>query len=108
MIITNPINSVVPLAAEVLKKIGVYDPRRLMGITKLDAIRSITFLSELINKPPKSMIVPVIGGHAGETIIPLWSKTHRPLQFGVKPPGVYIIYILIILSLNINLLHLNN
>lgn len=28
-IVTNPVNSTVPIAAEVLKKLGVYDPRKV-------------------------------------------------------------------------------
>ena len=31
-IITNPVNSAVPIAAEVLKKAGAYDPKRLFGM----------------------------------------------------------------------------
>lgn len=30
-IISNPVNSTVPIAAETFKKLGVYDPRRLFG-----------------------------------------------------------------------------
>jgi hypothetical protein len=30
-IISNPVNSTVPIAAEVFKKAGTYDPRRLFG-----------------------------------------------------------------------------
>ena len=34
--ISNPVNSTVPIAAEILKKKGVYDPKRLFGVTTLD------------------------------------------------------------------------
>lgn len=34
-IISNPVNSTVPIAAETLKKLGVYDERRLFGVTTL-------------------------------------------------------------------------
>lgn len=37
-IISNPVNSTVPIAAETLKKMGVYDPRKLMGVTTLDVV----------------------------------------------------------------------
>ncbi len=48
LIITNPVATTVPIAAEVLKKAGVYDKRgRLFGITTLDVIRSETFVAEL-------------------------------------------------------------
>ncbi|KAK5817890.1 hypothetical protein PVK06_022819 [Gossypium arboreum] len=35
-IISNPVNSTVPIAAEVLKQKGVYDPKKLFGVTTLD------------------------------------------------------------------------
>ena len=38
-IISNPVNSTVPIAAAVLKAKGVYDPKRLFGVTTLDLVR---------------------------------------------------------------------
>lgn len=73
-IITNPVNTTVAIAAEVLKKAGVYDKRKLFGVTTLDVIRSETFVSELKKLDPASTIVPVIGGHSGVTILPLLSQ----------------------------------
>lgn len=43
-IISNPVNSTVPIAAEVLKKAGVYNPRKLLGVTTLDVVRANTFV----------------------------------------------------------------
>lgn len=37
-IISNPVNSTVAIAAETLKKMGVYDPKRLFGVTTLDVV----------------------------------------------------------------------
>ncbi len=74
-IITNPVNSTVPIAAETLKKAGVYDRRRLFGVTTLDVIRSNTFVAELKGKSPAELDVRVIGGHSGNTILPLLSQT---------------------------------
>ncbi len=73
-IITNPVNTTVPIAAEVLKKAGVYDKRKLFGVTTLDVIRSETFVAELKDKDPGDIRVPVIGGHSGVTILPLLSQ----------------------------------
>ncbi|MCC8379448.1 MULTISPECIES: malate dehydrogenase [Xenorhabdus] len=73
-IITNPVNTTVAIAAEVLKKEGVYDKNRLFGITTLDIIRSNTFIAELKGKKPEELEVPVIGGHSGVTILPLLSQ----------------------------------
>lgn len=73
-IITNPVNTTVAIAADVFKKAGVYDKRRLFGITTLDIIRSETFVAELKGKTPSDIQVPVIGGHSGVTILPLLSQ----------------------------------
>ena len=53
---------------------GVYNPRKLLGVTKLDVLRANTFVAEAIGIPPERMSVPVIGGHAGVTILPLLSQ----------------------------------
>jgi len=74
-IITNPVNTTVAIAAEVLKKKGVYNPARLFGITTLDIIRSSTFVAEVNGVNPKDVNVPVIGGHSGITILPLLSQS---------------------------------
>ncbi|KAJ6301724.1 hypothetical protein OIU77_015939 [Salix suchowensis] len=42
--ISNPVNSTVPIAAEIFKKAGTYDPKRLFGVTTLDVVRAKTFL----------------------------------------------------------------
>ncbi|MCW8111990.1 malate dehydrogenase [Yersinia intermedia] len=73
-IITNPVNTTVAIAAEVLKKASVYDKNKLFGITTLDTIRSNTFVAELKGKQPQDIEVPVIGGHSGVTILPLLSQ----------------------------------
>ena len=35
-IISNPVNSTVPIAAEVMKKHGVYNKNKVLGVTTLD------------------------------------------------------------------------
>lgn len=42
-LISNPVNSIVPLAAEVFRKAGTYNPKRLLGVTTLDVLRANTF-----------------------------------------------------------------
>lgn len=73
-IITNPVNTTVPIAAEVLKKAGVYDPKRLFGVTTLDVIRAETFVAESKGLKTSDVKVDVIGGHSGVTILPLLSQ----------------------------------
>ncbi|WPC74465.1 malate dehydrogenase [Vibrio porteresiae] len=73
-LITNPVNTTVPIFAEVMKKAGVYDKRKLFGVTTLDVIRAETFVAGLKGKDPSGVRVPVIGGHSGVTILPLLSQ----------------------------------
>ncbi len=73
-IVTNPVNSTVPIAAEILKAAGVYDKRKMFGVTTLDVIRSNTFVAEAVGKSCDDVNVKVIGGHSGVTILPLLSS----------------------------------
>ncbi|KAK6132498.1 hypothetical protein DH2020_033798 [Rehmannia glutinosa] len=72
--ISNPVNSTVPIAAEVFKSHGVYDEKRLFGVTTLDVVRAKTFYAGKANVNVADVNVPVIGGHAGVTILPLFSQ----------------------------------
>lgn len=73
-IISNPVNSTVPIIAETLKKEGCYDPKRLFGVTTLDVTRANTFIAEHQGMDVAGMNVTVVGGHAGTTILPLLSQ----------------------------------
>jgi len=73
-IITNPVNSTVPIAAEVLKKHGVYNPKKVFGISTLDVVRAETFVGELRNLDPAKVKVDVVGGHSAETMLPVLSQ----------------------------------
>ncbi|XP_047336332.1 malate dehydrogenase, glyoxysomal isoform X2 [Impatiens glandulifera] len=80
-VISNPVNSTVPIAAEVFKKAGTYDPKRLLGVTMLDVVRANTFVAEVLGLDPRDVNVPVVGGHAGITILPLLSQVKPPCSF---------------------------
>ncbi|XP_043491490.1 malate dehydrogenase, mitochondrial [Polistes fuscatus] len=80
-IISNPVNSTVPIACEALAKAGVFDPKRVFGVTTLDIVRSSAFVGEAKSLDPQKVTVPVIGGHSGITIIPLLSQTKPCVSF---------------------------
>lgn len=80
-IISNPVNSTVPIAAEVLKQKGVYNPKKLFGVTTLDVVRANTFVARKKNLKLIDVDVPVVGGHAGITILPLLSRTKPSVTF---------------------------
>ncbi|CAM6088643.1 unnamed protein product [Calypogeia fissa] len=80
-IISNPVNSTVPIAAEVMKAAGTYDPKKLFGVTTLDVVRARTFYATKKGLNVRDVDVPVVGGHAGITILPLFSQAtpRKPL-----------------------------
>ena len=80
LVIANPVNSTVPITAEVLKKAGVYDPKRLFGVTTLDVVRASRFISQHKGTDPANENIVVIGGHSGETIVPLLSQSGYNLE----------------------------
>lgn len=87
LVISNPVNSLVPIVYETLQSVGKFEAGKVMGITTLDVIRSHTFLLEIIGRKAYSLeklrsAVTVIGGHSGETIIPIFTdqKYYRRLK----------------------------
>merc|ERR1712159_701142 len=74
-IISNPVNSTVPIFAEQLKKEGCYDPKKVFGVCTLDIVRANTFVAEAAGLDVQTLNVPVIGGHAGASILPLLSRS---------------------------------
>ncbi|KAI9502572.1 hypothetical protein GGI25_003722 [Coemansia spiralis] len=84
-VISNPVNSTVPIAAEVLKAKGVYDPKRLFGVTTLDVVRASRFVRDIRPEVDAATLrVPVIGGHSGTTIVPLLSLASAKLELSSK------------------------
>ncbi|OAA67094.1 Malate dehydrogenase, type 1 [Niveomyces insectorum RCEF 264] len=78
LVISNPVNSTVPIVAEVFKARGVYNPKRLFGVTTLDVVRASRFVSEIEGTDPADEQVTVVGGHSGVTIVPLFSQSRHP------------------------------
>ncbi|TFL05618.1 lactate/malate dehydrogenase [Pterulicium gracile] len=74
LVISNPVNSTVPIVAATLEKAGVFDPKRLFGVTTLDVVRASRFLAAVGDVTPKECDITVVGGHSGPTIVPLLSQ----------------------------------
>jgi malate dehydrogenase len=75
LVISNPVNSTVPIVAEVMKAHNVFNPKKLFGVTTLDVVRASTFTAEITGGvSPAELRIPVVGGHSGTTIIPLFSQ----------------------------------
>jgi malate dehydrogenase len=78
LVISNPVNSTVPIVAEIFKAKGVYNPKRLFGVTTLDVVRASRFVSEIKHTDPVDENIVVVGGHSGVTIVPLFSQSAHP------------------------------
>merc|ERR1712050_271610 len=50
------------------------DPMKIVGITTLAVVRANKFVGNITGKNPNYINVPVVGGHAGTTILPLFSQ----------------------------------
>lgn len=72
-LIVNPVNSVVPAMCELWKKKGL-NPKKIVGVTTLDILRANKFVHEITGAPVEEIEIPIIGGHAGSTILPLFSQ----------------------------------
>jgi malate dehydrogenase len=75
LVISNPVNSTVPIVAGTLEKAGVFDPAHVFGVTTLDVVRASRFLSGIVGASPDETPVNVVGGHSGSTIVPLLSQS---------------------------------
>ncbi|OJD10048.1 malate dehydrogenase, NAD-dependent [Blastomyces percursus] len=84
LVISNPVNSTVPIVAEVFKARNVYNPKRLFGVTTLDVVRASRFISQVKGTDPANENVTVVGGHSGVTIVPLISQSNHPDIAGEK------------------------
>jgi len=99
-LITNPVNSMVPVAAEVLKLHKCYDPKRLFGVSTLDIVRAQTFIGELKNVDPAKVKIQVVGGHSPETMLSVLSavegvtfteQEHKELTTKIAEAGTVVV-----------------
>jgi malate dehydrogenase len=73
LVISNPVNSTVPIVARTLEKAGVFNPAQVFGITTLDVVHAAKFLSGVPGVSPSETLVTIADGHSGPTIVPLLS-----------------------------------
>lgn len=83
-IVTEPINSIVPMAAEIMKRHGNFNGKKLFGITTIDYIRAQCLFANENKLKPKECKVPVIGGRSNKTIIPLLSQSKPTIEMEEK------------------------
>lgn len=74
------------VAAKAMRKAGVYGPTRLFDVTALDVVRASTFAAQASGDTidPKTLKIPVIGGHSGATIMSLYSQVQPPIPLMIR------------------------
>lgn len=78
-LITDPVNSLLPLLNVSMAEAGNDRPERVFGVTTLDVVRSKSIIGKMLQKNPFDIDVQVIGGNSAETIIPVLSRTYPSL-----------------------------
>lgn len=78
---TEPVNSIVPMFSEVMKKRGHYNPAAIFGITTIDVVRANKFVAEVLGLEPECVVVPIVGGHTDKTIVPILTKATPCAEF---------------------------
>lgn len=81
---TDPVNSMVPMAAEIMRNYGNFDGKKLFGITVIDTLRAQCLYAAENNLFPRECYVPVIGGHSEKTIVPLLSQSKPHIDMNEK------------------------
>jgi len=84
LVITNPVNSLTPLVAQVLRSENKFNPNKLFGITAVDVVRASTFAAKVTGMAPEEISVPVVGGHSLHTIVPLVSQSSPALNLSLE------------------------
>ncbi|XP_045473871.1 malate dehydrogenase, mitochondrial-like [Harmonia axyridis] len=78
---TNPVNSMVPLVSEVMKRKGAYSPNNIFGVTTVNSVRANTLSAAALGLDAECVIVPVVGGHTETTMVPVLSKAKPCSEF---------------------------
>lgn len=80
-IVTNPVNSCLPIFCETMGRLGTLNPTKVIGVTTLDVTRIQTFIANMKGLDPRQVTCPVIGGHSLVTMIPLLSQCKPHINF---------------------------
>eukprot|EP00963_Diacronema_lutheri_P003849 scaffold287_cov337-Pavlova_lutheri.AAC.212 len=81
LVVTNPVDATVPIALEAMRRKGAGDDRKVIGVTSLDAVRARKFVGDAVGIDPARIKVPVVGGHAANTMLPLLSQCSPRFAF---------------------------
>lgn len=69
------------MVSEELKRMGRYQSNAILGVSTLHAVRTNTFVADVLGIEPECVVVPVVGGNTGSTIVPVLSKAKPCAEF---------------------------
>ncbi|XP_072397727.1 malate dehydrogenase-like isoform X2 [Diabrotica undecimpunctata] len=72
-----PVEALVPLVSEEFKKAGVYDWKKIFGVTTIASMRSNSIIAAKTKHKPLDMVCPIAGGLSNECFVPVISQV-RP------------------------------
>ncbi|KAJ8986056.1 hypothetical protein NQ317_003349 [Molorchus minor] len=78
-----PIEALVPLVSEEYKKGGVYDFRKIIGITSIGSMRANHFIAAKTGLNALDVLCPIIGGLSSDCLVSVLSQA-RPFQLHPK------------------------
>merc|ERR1712206_58772 len=78
-----PVNSIVPAMCELWKKKGL-NPSKIVGVTTWDCVRAEKFVHEETEADLDDIEITVVGGHAGTTILPLFSQNEHSRKISAE------------------------
>lgn len=81
-IVSEPVNALVPLFAEHLKRAGAFDPRKLLGLMTWDVHDARCRVAEVLRMNPFDINISVLGGHGGARACPLIHQSGLALPYG--------------------------
>ncbi|CAH1173588.1 unnamed protein product [Phaedon cochleariae] len=81
-----PIEAMVPLVTEEYKKAGVYDSRKIIGITSVASMRANSHVAVNTGKNASDIVCPIVGGLSSDCVVAVLSQV-RPKGLNVTGRG---------------------
>ncbi|XP_074032301.1 malate dehydrogenase, mitochondrial isoform X1 [Leptinotarsa decemlineata] len=81
-----PIEGLVPVITEEYKKAGLYDSRKIIGITNVTSMRANSQVAAATGRGASEIVCPVVGGSSTNCVVAVLSQV-RPKELDLKCPG---------------------
>ncbi|XP_018575306.1 uncharacterized protein LOC108914084 [Anoplophora glabripennis] len=69
-----PIEAMVPLVSQEYKKAGVYDSRKIIGITSMATMKANYYVAAASGKNPANILCPIVGGVSSNCLVGVLSQ----------------------------------